>query len=164
MATKLELVEAAYGEIALAGYVFDLTPEEKQTALMRLERMAAFFDAKGIRIGYNLLGRSADLNDDAGIPMWAEQPFYTILARRLASTIGKQLHPETISASEDGWRTLCMVTSQEIPQMQMPRHMPIGTGNRRNVKNQTFFAPVDRLQTTGDAFLEPSGDPWPDSN
>ncbi|KVD81922.1 hypothetical protein WS62_23485 [Burkholderia sp. ABCPW 14] len=163
MTTKGDLVEAAYEEIALAGYVFDLSPEERNTALLRLERMAASFDARGIRIGYNLAGKSASLNDDAGIPDWAEEPFYTNLAKRLAPTLGKQLSMETMRAAAAGYRTL-LLGNYEIPQMQMPRHMPIGLGNRRNTKNQQFFAPVDRVTTTNDATLEPSGNPWPDSN
>nr|KVE53675.1 hypothetical protein WS71_06425 [Burkholderia mayonis] len=157
------MVEAAYEEIALAGYVFDLSPEERNTALLRLERMAASFDARGIRIGYNLAGKSASLNDDAGIPDWAEEPFYTNLAKRLAPTLGKQLSMETMRAAAAGYRTL-LLGNYEIPQMQMPRHMPIGTGNRRNTKNQQFFSPVDRVTTTNDATLEPSGNPWSDSN
>ncbi|AVR10299.1 MULTISPECIES: packaged DNA stabilization gp4 family protein [pseudomallei group] len=163
MTTKGELVAAAYEEIALAGYVFDLTSEERDTALKRLERMAAAWDARGIRIGYNLAGSQASLNDAAGIPDWAEEAFYTNLAKRIAPTLGKQLSAETMRAAADGYRTL-LIGNYEIPQMQMPRHMPIGLGNRRNTKNQQFFAPVDRVTTTNDAPLEPSGNPWPDSN
>lgn len=163
MITKGELVAAAYEEIALAGYVFDLTSEERDTALKRLERMAAAWDARGIRIGYNLAGSQASLNDAAGIPDWAEEAFYTNLAKRIAPTLGKQLSAETMRAAADGYRTL-LIGNYEIPQMQMPRHMPIGLGNRRNTKNQQFFAPVDRVTTTNDAPLEPSGNPWPDSN
>lgn len=164
MTTKGDLVNAAYEEIALAGYVFDLTPEERNGAVLRMERMAAAWDALGIRVGYNLLGKLATLNDPVGIPDWAEEAFYTNLARRIASTLGKQLHVDTVKAAADGYRTLCLVTQQSIPQMQMPRHMPIGLGNRRNTKNQQFFAPVERVTTTADAPLEPSGNPWPDSN
>lgn len=164
MTTKGDLVNAAYEEIALAGYVFDLTPEERNGALMRLERMASGWDARGIRLGYNLAGSLATLNDVVGIPDWAEEAFYTNLARRVATPLGKQLHVDTIRAAADGYRTLCLVSQQSIPQMQMPRHMPIGLGNRRNTKSQQFFAPVDRVTTTTDALLEPSGDTWPDSN
>lgn len=159
MTTKGDLVAAAYEEIALAGYVFDLTPEEQQGALMRLERMAAALDAKGVRIGYNLAGTSAQLTDQVGIPDWAEEAFYTNLAKRLSVTLGKQLLPETLAAAKDGMETL-LLGSMHIPQMQQPRLMPIGTGNRHNVKNQQFFAPVDRLTTRQDDVLEPSGDPW----
>lgn len=165
MATKGEMVEAAYEEIALAGYVFDLTDEERESALRRLDRMMASWDARGIRIGYNIPA-SADessLSDDCGIPDWAEEPCYTNLALRIAPTIGKQVAADTRIAARAGYRTLLM-GDYEIPQMQMPRHMPIGTGNRRNTKNQQFFAPVDRVTTTHDATLQPSGNPWPDSN
>lgn len=159
MTTKEDLVNAAYAEISLAGYVFDIDPEEKQTALMRLERMAAAMDARGIRIGYNLAGADAQLTDPVGIPDWAEEAYYTNLAKRLSVTLGKQLLPETLIAAKEGMETL-LLGSMHIPQMQMPRHMPIGTGNRRNAKNQQFFNPVDRLTTRQDDVLEPSGDSW----
>lgn len=165
MATKLELIEGAYEELGLAGYVFDLEPEEITTALNRLDRQAAKWDAKGIRLGYNLpsCAEESSPNDEAGIPDWAEEPFITNLALRLAPTVGKQVSLDTRIAARDGYKALLM-GDYSIPQMQMPRQMPIGTGNRRNTKNQQFFAPVDRVTTTHDALLEPSGNPWPDSN
>lgn len=160
MATKRELVEGMYTEIALAGYVFDLDPEEIDTGLLRLNQLATKWEARGIRLGFNIGG---ELDDEACIPDWAEEAFITNGAVRLAPTIGKQVTIDTRMAARDGFKTLCM-GNYEIPQMQMPRHMPIGSGNRRNVKNQQFFAPVDRVTTTHDALLEPSGNPWPDSN
>lgn len=165
MGTKLELIEGAYEELGLAGYVFDLSPDEITTALKRCDRLGTQWDARGIRIGYNIppSAEASSTNDDAGIPDWAEQAFITNLALRLAPTIGKQVSLDTRIAARDGYKTLLM-GNYEIPQMQMPRQMPIGTGNRRNTKNQQFFAPVDRVTTTNDALLEPSGDPWPDSN
>lgn len=165
MATKLELINAAYGELGLAEYVFDITPEEQTTALNRLDRMMATWDSKGIRIGYNLPSSASDssINDDAGIPDWAEEPLIANLALRLAPTVGKQVALDTRKVAREGYNAL-LIGNYEIPQMQMPRQMPMGTGNRRNVKNQTFFAPVDRVTTTHDALLQPSGNPWPDSN
>lgn len=165
MATKRELVEGAYEELGLAEYVFDLSDEELDTGLRRLDRMMTKWDARGIRLGYNTPPSADDssLNDDAGIPDWAEEAVQTNLALRLAPTLGKVVSNDTKIAARDGYRTLLMGDYQ-IPQMQMPRHMPIGSGNRRNVKNQTFFAPVDRVTTTHDALLDPSGSPWPDSN
>lgn len=163
MATKLELIHGAYAELGLADYVFDLSPEEIDTGLHRLDRMMATWYAKGIRIGYNLPpdASSSSTNDDACIPDWAEDPAITNLALRIAPTIGKQVSPDTRIAARQGYNAL-LIGNYEIPQMQYPRHMPIGTGNRRNVKNQTFFAPVDRVTTTHDALLEPTGNPYPD--
>ena len=41
MWTKTLLIEEAFGELALAGYVYDLRPEEMQAAGRRLETMMA---------------------------------------------------------------------------------------------------------------------------
>lgn len=153
MSTKQELVEDAYEELGLAGYVFDLEPEELATGLRRCDRLGAEWDAMGIRIGYNIGGRdTSDLTDESGVPDWAENAFVTNLAVSLASTIGKQPAPSTILAARRGLRAL-MLGNYEIPQMQMPRQMPIGTGNRRNTKTQVFFATKERVTTTHDADL-----------
>ncbi|VVE59465.1 hypothetical protein PIN31009_05546 [Pandoraea iniqua] len=166
MATKKEIIDDAYAEIGLAGYTFDLSAEEYSYALRRLDWMAAMWDSQGIRVGYNLpaSARASDLGDDAGIPDWALQGFVTNLAvTRLASMKGKTVPPQLAQVADDSYQAL-LTGSFEIPQMQMPRHMPIGTGNRRNTKNQQFFAPVDRITTTDDDLLQPTGNPWPDSN
>jgi hypothetical protein len=163
MTKKLELIHGAYTELGLANYVFDIQPEEITVALHRLDRMAGEWDALGIRIGYNLPPsvRESNANDEAGIPIWAEDTFIANLALRIAPTIPKQVSSDTRIAAKTGYNTL-LVGNYEIPQMQYPRQMPIGTGNRRNVKNQTFFAPVERVTTTHDAVLEPSGNPFQD--
>lgn len=153
MATKQELVEGAYEEIALAGYVFDLSDEELNTGLRRLDRLAAEWDALGIRVGYNIAGADgSNLDDDSGLPDWAENAYITNLALRIAPTVGKQVLPDTRIAARDGKRAL-LIGNYEIPQMQMPRQMPIGTGNRRNTKTQVFFATKERVTTTHDADL-----------
>ena len=158
MSTKQHLVESAYEELGLAGYVFDLEPEELETGLRRCDRLGAEWDALGIRIGYNIADHDgSSLNDESGVPDWAENAFVTNLALSIAPTIGKQPSPSTILAARRGLRAL-LIGNYEIPQMQMPRHMPIGTGNRRNTKTQVFFATKERLTTTHDAELEPGGE------
>lgn len=161
MTTKGDLVNAAYEEIGLAGYVFDIQPEEVQTGVRRLERFMLMLDGRGVRLGYNAAASAsqANANDDSGIPDWAEDAIVPLFALRLAPTIGKQVHPDTRLAARKGLNAL-LVGTYEIPSMQMPRHLPIGTGNRRNVKNQNFFAPSDRISTRLDDLLEPTGDPW----
>ncbi|TDV06062.1 packaged DNA stabilization gp4 family protein [Paraburkholderia caballeronis] len=159
MATKKELVEGAYEEIALAGYVFDLSPEELQTGLRRCDRLGAEWDALGIRLGYNIPPCSDDssLDDESGVPDWAQNAFITNLAVSIAPTVGKQVSIDTRLAARRGYKAL-LIGNYEIPQMQMPRHMPIGTGNRRNTKTQVFFATKERLTTTHDGELEPGGE------
>ncbi|MEM5405808.1 packaged DNA stabilization gp4 family protein [Paraburkholderia unamae] len=141
--------------------MFDLQPEEIQTGVRRLERYMMMLDGRGIRLSYNAAASAsaATANDAIGIPQWAEDCIIPLFALRLAPTIGKQVHPDTRLAARRGLNAL-LTGTYTIPTMQMPRHMPIGSGNRRNTKNQQFFAPVDRLTTRYDDLLEPSGDPW----
>jgi hypothetical protein len=159
MATKEELINDAYEELGLANYVFDLQPEEQLTGLRRCDRLGAQWDALGIRIGYNLPVEFSDskLSDESGVPDWAWAAFVSNLAVSLAPTIGKQVPPATLLAAKRGYDAL-LIGNYEIPQMEMPRHMPIGTGNRRNTKTQVFFATHQRLTTTHDAELEPGGE------
>ncbi|PTB28847.1 hypothetical protein C9I56_11190 [Paraburkholderia caribensis] len=165
MTTKIEIVNEAYAQLGLANYVFDLQPEEITTGIRRLDRMMAQWDAAGIRIGYNLPPEASvsNANDIINVPDWAEQAMIYGVALLIAPTIPKVPTPDLRKSAQDSYDVL-LYGNYEIPQMQMPRHMPIGLGNRRNTKNQQFFAPVDRVTTTNDALLEPSGNPWPDSN
>ena len=45
--TKRQFVAQAFEEIGLASYVFDLTPEQLQSALRRLDTMMAAWNALG---------------------------------------------------------------------------------------------------------------------
>ncbi len=46
--TKGEIVQKAYAELALAGYVYDLEPEEMQEALTTLDLQMAEWQTRGI--------------------------------------------------------------------------------------------------------------------
>jgi hypothetical protein len=50
--TKRQFVTAAFEEIGLASYVFDLTNDELTSACKRLDAMMADWNAKGIRLSY----------------------------------------------------------------------------------------------------------------
>ena len=54
MWTKRAIVEEAYAELALASWVWDLTPEEIQWAVNRLDMLVSLWAAKGINIGYEI--------------------------------------------------------------------------------------------------------------
>ena len=57
--TKRQFIEQAFEEIGLAAYVFDLTPEQLQSALRRLDAMMAGWNTNGIRIGWPMPFQSA---------------------------------------------------------------------------------------------------------
>jgi hypothetical protein len=68
--TKRQFVDAAFEEIGLASYVFDLTTEELASALRRLDAMMAQWNAKGIRLGYPLptLAANSSLFSNSEVP------------------------------------------------------------------------------------------------
>lgn len=108
MWTKKQLIEAAFEELALAGFVFDLDADQLEAALRKLDTMMATWSGIGISIGY-LLPTSPELSnidDDAGIPDSAVEPVYMNLAVKLAAGRGKTLTTETRTAAQRGYNTL----------------------------------------------------------
>lgn len=130
--TKKQLVEEAFADLALAGYVFDLTPDELQTALRRMDTMIATWDAKGIRIGYLLPSSpdTSDLDSPSGLPDHAVEAVYLNLAIRIAAGKGKMLPPQTLATAKDALDVLYLAAAQPRAQ-QLPGHFPLGAGNRR---------------------------------
>ncbi len=106
--SKKMLIEAAFEELALAGYVFDLDPDQLEAALRKLDTMMATWSGAGISIGY-LLPTSPDasnIDDDAGIADAAVEPVYMNLAVKLAAGRGKTLTTETRAAAGRGYNAL----------------------------------------------------------
>jgi hypothetical protein len=154
--TKKQLIEEAYGELALAGYVFDLEPEEMQTALRRLDTMIATWTAKGINLGYPLPSSpdASNLDDDSNLPDLAIEPVYMNLAVRLAAGGGKQLHPSTLTGAKTGYDMLLGRAAMPIEQ-QLPNTLPRGAGNKpwRGVGSPFMPEPTDPLADDGDGAI-----------
>ena len=130
--TKLQLVEEAYAELGLAGYVFDMAPEELERAGRRLDLMMATWDSKGIRVGYNSSTGpdTLDISADSGIPLTAVEAVVTNLAMRLCPGEGKGPHPTTREKAKEGYDAL--MSAAAVPSMQQLRGgMPLGAGNKR---------------------------------
>ena len=144
--TKRELVTEAFGELALAGYEFDITPEEQQTALRRLDTMMATWEARGVRVGYAFPAcpDDSDLDTDSGLPDAAVETTYLHLAIRLAASYGKQVSMDTKRSAREGFEQLLWRAAQPIEQQQ-PSTMPRGAGNRlwRNSQRPFFPTPDD---------------------
>lgn len=131
MWSKRQLIDEAYGELALQGYVFDISPEEQQTALRRLDTMMATWEARGVRVGYPFPSSpdDSDLDEDSGLPSSAVETVYLNLAIRLAAGKGKQLSVDTRRTAGQGYDTLLWAAAQPIPQ-QLPNTLPRGAGNK----------------------------------
>lgn len=129
--TKEQIVAEAYGELALQGYVFDLSPDEMQTGLNRLDLLMAKWEGKGIRLGYPMPSSpdDSDLSQDSNLPLHAVEPAFMNLAVSLAAGLGKTVTNETKRAAREGLAML--TTAAAYPQeQQIPSTMPRGAGNR----------------------------------
>ena len=150
MATKGDLIGDAFAELALASYVFDLEPEEQQTALRRMDAMLALWESKGIRLGYVFGG---ELASESGLPEYAHEPVIASLAVRLAPGFGKKVSAQTLTAAKSGYDGL--VARSAFPPEQQLRGLPSGAGNKPDHYVQQPFLPVPTDQPLG---IAPGGD------
>jgi hypothetical protein len=145
--TKRQLITQAFEEIGLAAYVFDLTPEQLNSALRRMDAMVAGWNANGVRIGYPLPTSpdDSDLDQDSNVPDFATEAIYLGLACRLAPGFGKTISPQTQVFSDMAYSNMVNQTALPTPERQMPITMPRGQGTKpwRNFNNP-FVAPPDK--------------------
>lgn len=129
--SKRQFITAAFEEIGLASYVFDLQPQDLETALRRLDAMLAQWNAKGIRLGYPLPGspQFSDIDAQSEVPDSANEAIICNLAMRLAPGFGKSLNALTASTAKMGYNTLLSRAAMPMPQ-QFPRTLPAGAGQK----------------------------------
>jgi len=131
MWTKARLVSDAFGELALAGHVFDIEPEEQQAALRRLEALMGNWEGRGITLGYAFGGNpeGIDADVDSGLQADAVLPVVLHLAKSIAGGFGKQLSQQQ---SDDARAMFQVLTARAAfpPQQQLPGTLPRGAGNK----------------------------------
>jgi hypothetical protein len=153
--TKRQFVEQAFEEIGLASYVFDLTPEQLQSALRRLDAMMAGWNANGIRIGWPMPSApdASDIDVDTKVPDVANEAIYLNLALRIAPGFGKSLSPDTKSSADGAYSNLLNQTAAPTPERQFPNTLPRGAGTkpwRSFNSNQFVKVPEDPLAAGSD--------------
>lgn len=155
--SKRQFVTAALEEIGLASYVFDLQPEQLESALRRLDAMLAEWNGKGIRLGYPLPGspQDSDLDEPSNVPDSANEAIITNLAIRIAPSYGKQLMTETKTTAKNSYNTLLQRATMPMEQ-QLPGTMPLGAGNKpwRTYDNPFVRPPVDPLLAGQDSAID----------
>jgi hypothetical protein len=154
--SKQQFVTAAFEEIGMASYVFDLAPQDLQTALRRLDAMMAEWNAKGIRLAYPLPGspQDASLTEPSNVPDSANEAIITNLAMRLSPSFGKIPSPVTLSTAKAGYNTL--LSRAAMPgEQQLPGTMPAGAGWKtwRWGRGPFVDAPKDPVAVGGDSKL-----------
>jgi hypothetical protein len=154
--TKRQFVTAAFEEIGLADYVFDLSPEQLESALRRLDAMLMEWNAKGIRLGYASASspQDSDLDTETNVPDSAWEAVITNLAVRIAPGYGKTVSPDTKMVANQGYNTLLQRATFPLEQ-QLPETMPSGAGNKPWWYDNPFLQrPVDPVDAGSDGPIE----------
>lgn len=161
--TKRDLVGEAFGELALAGYDFDLQPEELQWGLRRMDTMMASWLADSIDVGYNF-GTSpsdTDLDQDSGLQLFAVEAVYLHLAIRLAAGKGKAVNGSTKATAKAAYDSLISrLASEQVQPQQVRANTPRGSGSKGwRLTNQPFVTSPDAspLQVADDGGLNFTG-------
>lgn len=154
--SKRQFVEAAFGEMGMSAYTFDLTPEMLQDATRRLDAMMANWNARGIRLAYPLplSPENTDIDSETGVPDAANEAIIANLAARLSPTYGKTIMPQTMATAKAGYDTL-MARAAMPHEMQFPRTLPAGAGQKPWRYDDPFMpAPTDPVLAGPDGPLE----------
>jgi len=149
MATKRELIDEAYELMGLGSYEFDLSTEQINLALRRLNQLCGEWDSIGVRIAFN---SSGGLNDDSGIAINSQYAVTSNLAIRLCPTVGRAVNPSLSIEAKKAYLALLNSNSQ-IDEYTYPSTMPLGRGNRRSTRDEQFFTETDPLQSGSDGEL-----------
>lgn len=99
--TKRQLILAAMSEIGLSSYSFDLSADQIEQALFRLDAMIAEWSTQGIRLGYPLPSSPELSNayDESNVPSYAQTAVITNLAIQLAPSYGKIVSQQTMASA-----------------------------------------------------------------
>ena len=153
--TKRDFVIAAFEEIGIASYQFDLQPEMLDLAKKRLDTLMAEWNAKGIRLGYPVASSpsSGSIDDDTGVPDMANSAIYQNLALRIAPVFGKQVSADLKASAFSGYNAL-VTKNVEVPQMQLSRTVPAGQGNKLRRTYSPFLLPPDDKVTDTDGNID----------
>lgn len=155
--SKRQFVAAAFEEIGLASYAFDLQPQQFESALRRLDAMMASWNALGIRLGYPLPSspQFSDLDAQSEVPDSANEAIITNLAVKIAPGYGKQVMPDTKATAKETYNTLLSRAAAPL-EKQLPGTMPSGAGNKPwRVYDDPFLRPpVDPVLAGQDGPIE----------
>lgn len=140
--SKIDIINKAFAEIGLGGYVFTASAEERQDALSSLDAMLARWQRRGIDTGYIVANDpSADvITGDSGIAPEYTRAVILNLATDIAPSFGKQVLPHTQAAAVAGYND-ALSFSSVVPQMALDiSATPAGAG-RKYYRQTTITTP-----------------------
>lgn len=150
--TKKQLLDAAFTELGMQNYAYDMEPEDIQGAIVTMDAMIADW---GLNLSYNLSGDPSMSNQaqESGLPIWANKAVYQNLAVEMGPRYGKVISNSLVVSAK---RSMLMVQTNcaTIPRPQYDPRLPVGQGNKPyiNVSRQ-YFKPEDVLTDDNGAPL-----------
>ena len=150
--TKKQLIDAAFTEIGLQNYAYDMEPEDSQSAITTMDAMIAGWN---LNLGYIMSGSpsTSNPNSASGLPIWANEGVYLNLAVAICSRYGKIASRELVVNAK---KALSAVQTKcaTIPVNQWDKRLPVGQGNKPFIGvAPEFFKPVDELTDDNGANL-----------
>jgi hypothetical protein len=144
--SKRAIVVQSFEEAGLAAVVFDLEPEQLDSALRKLDTFAAELVGQGIRTSYALSAdpEGSDLDDDSGLPATDVSAYYLNLSLRIGPAFGKTIQPDTRNAAKAALDGL-IKRSVVVGCVPYSSTLPRGTGNRRLGGRSRLFYPAPDL-------------------
>lgn len=129
--TKRMLLEQAFSECALNGWEYDISAEEKDTALHRLDMLMWELVGRGLNLNYNFptVMAGGDLDDALGCPDQAYFGLAVLLAERLCPTMGKTQSKESRIILATAIKAVRNAAGP-VPSMLLAAGTPIGSGNK----------------------------------
>ena len=154
--TKRQYILAAFEEIGLASYIYDLTADQLMSALFRLDSMMGSWNLKGINVGWPISASpdNSSIDDEtAAVPDSCNEPIILNLAVRLGPGYGKEVAAETKMAAKQSYDA--MLIQFTVPsEMQMPTTMPSGSGNKYWNDRYLIQPNLDPLRTMQNGQLK----------
>lgn len=140
---KSDITNGAFSILRISGLTVIPGPEDNALALERLEEMAAELFESNIDAGYNFED-DPDINSDSGLERKFRLSFKRLLAKYMLSDYGKGMQPDPILMADASY-SLSFLSARTalIKQVQAPRTMPTGSGNRFNEYWRRYNYPVD---------------------
>lgn len=155
--TKKFFCEKAFAELGLAAYVYDMQPDDFQYALSSLNAMIGEWEGQGVQVGGFPVDADPDdcteLNTIVTVPASNWRAIWTNLAVMIAPNVGRAPEGPTIAYASQSFRRL-LNHRVEIPEMQRPSTMPIGTGWNRGIKDRNFYHQQAQLTTGSGQTLD----------
>jgi hypothetical protein len=151
--SKREIILAAFEEIGIASYVFDLQAEQLQSALRKLDSMMSMWESKGIRIGYTSVSTpdNSDMDDQSGLPSKAIEAVTLNLAIRLAPSFGKSVPMEIHKGAKQAYVALLSASASPVESV-LANTLPLGAGSKIR---GGFITPLpDNIDLQDDSILE----------